>query len=206
MASTIERSTAAPPGGSRRPAPRPAPRSRPGARAQPRRAGAAPSPRDGVLEPAGVGDDQLVALEPEEVLLDKVREHPVHRLASPRSCRPRLGYGQASRIGPLGLPGSGPRRRRSPRRRPSAAGGGRGDPQVEEVEVGDLPGQAPDLAGERGEHRASQGGLGIDEAIERVTSQDQRFDGPDGDRRRSAGGRRAVPAHRRSRRDRWSSG
>src|SRR6185436_613816 len=55
--------------------------------------------------------------------------------------------------------------------------------QVEEMEVGNLARQAPDLAGEGREHRASQRGLGIDEAIERVAPEDERFDGPDGDRR-----------------------
>ena len=54
------------------------------------------------------------------------------------------------------------------------------------MEVVDLAGQPPDLARERGEHRSAQRGLGVDEAMERVATEDERFDGPDRDRRRGA--------------------
>ena len=102
-------------------------------------------------------------------------------------------YGHASRIGSLEPPD---RVTPSPFVRDATHPqevAGEAARQVEEVEVGDLAGQAPDLAAERGEHRAAQGGLGVDEAIERVTAEDQRFDGPNGDR---GGGARAAVEQR----------
>ena len=56
--------------------------------------------------------------------------------------------------------------------------------QVEEMEILDLRGEAPDLAGQAGEQRAAQAGLRVDQSVEGVAAEHERLDRVHRDRRR----------------------
>ena len=119
---------------------------------------------------ARIGDDQLVAVEPEHALADEVGEQPVHRLPGPADHARQLALGvrprQANLTGrrrPLGGLDLAQQMTRQPAR------------QVEEMEVLELGGQSPDLARQRGQQRPPDRRVLVEQPIERVAMEHDRL-------------------------------
>ena len=129
-----------------------------------------------------VDDDDRVALEPDQPIVDELPEELVHALTGrPDHRAPGRPGCTAHRAG------SSRRRRRTPEPlgEPEQPGG-HPPGHVEEVELLDVIGQPAQLAGQGRQQGVAGGRLGVDQQPESLARQDQRLGRLEGDRRRRA--------------------